>query len=1081
MANQSKSTSRSIFLDTTSAQSAVDNLAKKVVKLDKTLEDTNLSQKKRDELSKQRADAEIKRMNIVDQINKGLGATYNQQQRYLNDLNREIKNIAVGTEEWKKKAMELQNANKVFGEMKTKLNGIEDAHQKAGGKVNSFFASFAGAAAAMVSLDGIKSIITGSIHEFLEADRVSKDLKNSLANLGRTDALAPLSKQAEELASKFKYLDNDDILAAQDKLVTYGKLSIAEIQKLTPVILDYAAKTGKELPDAAEDFIKALEGQGKSMKAFGIKVNETNGVTKNLGILTTDLAAKVKGASDTFGESAEGGIKSLQQGLKDIQEGIGTFIAHMVEGADSADKVFDNAKTQTEAYEQSLPPLLSRYDELKDKTSLNASEQEELRGVISKIAELVPSAVTEFNSYGQAIDINKDKVASFLETNKEFLRQKESSAIKDITGDLKNNLDKISDYTNSYRNLTQMQAKGYQGLDDQIAKILAAIRKRQGEVLENADKLSSKYGVQLPADLAKAVTAIQGELNALNKVNDVAATAAESEAEKLAKKKRDDDAKKVADDAAKKAKEEADRKKAALEAAKKDIEKLRDDIAKDINKGTNDEMTAKFNEIDKLATDRIKEAKEKAIKSGMSKAELQALIDQIIAARDAAIEGMVKASGSKAAALPIYLELYESQAGIIGTRIIDTAKDKILNPEAKKALEDSLAKATEQLGTSTAKFSIEALQLQIMKSSGKAKLEAQKAQLELEKAQEIETKKATGAEKEIIEQQYRDKQSKLEADFRKEQFAKISEGLNYLSQAIDIVGKFNDARNAKENAQFDKEKKQNDIRRSDIKKLADKKVITETEATKRLAALDAEEDKKKEALEKKQAERNKRMAIAQAIVNGALAVTKILAETPKADFGIATAIQIGLAIATTAAQVATIASQKFAGGGKVLPDGKISAKQNIPTQSNGDNVLATVRTGEVILNERQQRMLGGERTFAAIGVPGFAGGGRVLPAYLTRPYQAINYGYVQRSLVRGYADGGLVTNQPIGTSAATSTTQATNTDAMQMLQQSQQINTMLLQTLQSIQRNGIEANVSLNKIQKAQLLQDSIRKDGQFV
>jgi hypothetical protein len=42
-------------------------------------------------------------------------------------------------------------------------------------------------------------------------------------------------------------------------------------------------------------------------------------------------------------------------------------------------------------------------------------------------------------------------------------------------------------------------------------------------------------------------------------------------------------------------------------------------------------------------------------------------------------------------------------------------------------------------------------------------------------------------------------------------------------------------------------------------------------------------------------------------------------------------------------------------------------------------MLATVKTGEVILNERQQAALGGEATFRAIGVPGFAGGGISFP------------------------------------------------------------------------------------------------------
>lgn len=46
-------------------------------------------------------------------------------------------------------------------------------------------------------------------------------------------------------------------------------------------------------------------------------------------------------------------------------------------------------------------------------------------------------------------------------------------------------------------------------------------------------------------------------------------------------------------------------------------------------------------------------------------------------------------------------------------------------------------------------------------------------------------------------------------------------------------------------------------------------------------------------------------------------------------------------------------------------------------RSNGDNVLATLKTGEVVLNERQQMALGGSAIFKAIGVPGFATGGLV--------------------------------------------------------------------------------------------------------
>lgn len=58
----------------------------------------------------------------------------------------------------------------------------------------------------------------------------------------------------------------------------------------------------------------------------------------------------------------------------------------------------------------------------------------------------------------------------------------------------------------------------------------------------------------------------------------------------------------------------------------------------------------------------------------------------------------------------------------------------------------------------------------------------------------------------------------------------------------------------------------------------------------------------------------------------------------------------------------------FAEGGLV--------KGGLPIRrSNGDNVLATLKRGEVVLNDRQQMALGGSSMFRAIGVPGFASGG----------------------------------------------------------------------------------------------------------
>lgn len=58
--------------------------------------------------------------------------------------------------------------------------------------------------------------------------------------------------------------------------------------------------------------------------------------------------------------------------------------------------------------------------------------------------------------------------------------------------------------------------------------------------------------------------------------------------------------------------------------------------------------------------------------------------------------------------------------------------------------------------------------------------------------------------------------------------------------------------------------------------------------------------------------------------------------------------------------------------------GLVTDKTGAPIyRSNGDNILATLKKGEVVLNEKHQEALGGPAVFRAINVPGFATGGLV--------------------------------------------------------------------------------------------------------
>lgn len=131
-----------------------------------------------------------------------------------------------------------------------------------------------------------------------------------------------------------------------------------------------------------------------------------------------------------------------------------------------------------------------------------------------------------------------------------------------------------------------------------------------------------------------------------------------------------------------------------------------------------------------------------------------------------------------------------------------------------------------------------------------------------------------------------------------------------------------------------------------------------------------QQQKEAEAIRLKAAKEEKKIAIIQAIIQGALAFQRALSAG-----SFLLAIPTGIA---AAAQIATIAAQPLAEGG-VVTGQRINQRQNIPTRSNGDNVLAYVKRGEVVLNQRQQSLLGGSPTFRRIGIKGFAEGGMVPP------------------------------------------------------------------------------------------------------
>lgn len=205
------------------------------------------------------------------------------------------------------------------------------------------------------------------------------------------------------------------------------------------------------------------------------------------------------------------------------------------------------------------------------------------------------------------------------------------------------------------------------------------------------------------------------------------------------------------------------------------------------------------------------------------------------------------------------------------------------------------------------------------------------------------------------------------------------------------------------------EKQLNEIDKREEAQLREAELTGKTEAEKQ--EIREKFQAERESLEKQAANERKAIALAEAAIDIASAVIKSLPNAPLA----------AAAAALGAIQLGIIAATNFANGGLVQPveleSGKIVNTPNIPTLSNGDNLLSTVKVGEVILNKDQQDALGGPATFAAIGVPGFSRGGRVDFSEIKKTSPFATGGLVTRftssKKAQAFATGGLAQLQAV--------------------------------------------------------------------
>jgi hypothetical protein len=292
----------------------------------------SLSKIKEQELQISQSNQELNRAirNIAKESNAAAGsldqlrAKLNLAMQAYDRLSADEKQSNIGTELRKQiqgLTKDISAQEQLTGRFQRNVGNYASAFKGAGLQLASGLAAITGVTFGLV---GLKDFFSGAIDEFNQAEQAASRLHNVLSNMGKDDVFGRLDNEAKRLASTFKNLDNDDILGVFQQLVTYGKLTEDQIKELTPVIIDFAAKQKISLADSASVIIKALEGNGKALKEYGIDMKDAKSTTEAFGLIMTELKPKVEGAAKAFGKTTAGQLAITSQQINDLKEDIGS-------------------------------------------------------------------------------------------------------------------------------------------------------------------------------------------------------------------------------------------------------------------------------------------------------------------------------------------------------------------------------------------------------------------------------------------------------------------------------------------------------------------------------------------------------------------------------------------------------------------------------------------------------------------------------------------------------------------------------------------------------------------------------------
>ncbi|SEM66619.1 hypothetical protein SAMN05192574_101396 [Mucilaginibacter gossypiicola] len=874
----------------------------------------------------------------------------------------------------------------------------------------------------------VKDVWNGSEAAFVEAEKTQAQLAAALASTGGAAGISMDALQKMQQVEMDKTGVDDDVIAkAEEMLLTFTNVGGKIYEKALPAILDYtSAMNGGTVSmegvqtasiavgKALNDPINGLT----SLRKVGVTFNdqqkeqiklmqESGDIAGAQTIILKELEKEFGGTAEAIRNTSSGALDAFNTDLGNLQERIGSLIVSfkgaiasifdplvkkLGDARSEAEQLTDEFKKQSEAVDslqKNTTPLIERYDQLKQKGKLNKDEQKETKDILNQIADVIPSAVTKWDQYGNALEINTKKARDFVGVQKALLEYTNKDAISALVKER-------NEITFQRNALIQALNKGttteYQGggtvgtgtsvtrqlTPDEIRKIRADLQGLVTDTKKIDDTIKGLNGSFMD-DLNKKTTATTGNIKALGEMtvgelNDrikslnasLQNTVIGSEAYKKIIKDINDTEKLL--QVAKNDKKQGSGAISEREQTVKDLAALaaeykQFDIAEIAStKAKNDK---ELDLLDNKYQQEIDKQVKATQKKNLTKAESDALDERIAklktdkeTARNQLIIKQQQDLNDKIAAYnnklsDQLLTQYDKERDDINAKydamLADAGSNanRIATIEKGRAEALANAKINEEKRFQEEKKKIEADGLVTSADSD----EQERARINKKYDDEIAALKSKFSEEEQATKDFKDaiaainkqrddeeaKQAEKEAiKKRKANNEMVLSGAKTTANALFEI--------TNRNRQADTEAHIRNLENQKNQELSNKN-LTEQQR----AAIEDKYAKQEAEVKRKQWEAEKQAAIVQAIINGALAMTKVAAQTGILSFAFSPLIAL-----ETAAQIAVIASQKapeFEDGG-ILPDGPSHSNGGINLVGPYGQIYGQIEGGEPVLSKK---------------------------------------------------------------------------------------------------------------------------------